>query len=42
MNQELKPKREPRKKPKITLLQIFFGIAALGMVIVMVYQHGGF
>lgn len=36
------PKHEPRKKPKITLLQIMFLIAAAGIILITVYQHGGF
>lgn len=37
-----KPTRKPRKKPKLTLLQIMFLIGAIGMILITVQQHGGF
>jgi len=36
------PKREPRKKPKINLLQIFFLIAAVGILLTVAHQYGAF
>lgn len=35
-----KNKREPRKKPKFTLLQILFLVAAAGILLTVAHQHG--
>ena len=36
------PKREPRKKPKISLLQIFFLVGAVGVLLTVAHQYGAF
>lgn len=38
---ENEKKPAPRKKPKISLLQIMFLIAAVGIILIAVHQHGG-
>lgn len=35
-------KREPRKKPRLTLLQILFLVAAAGILLTVAHQHGAF
>ena len=34
------PQRESRKKPKITILQIFFLIGAVGVILTIAHQYG--
>ncbi len=38
--EQQKPQREPRKKPKLTLLQIMFLVAAAGIILTIAHQHG--
>ena len=33
-------KREPRKKPKMNLLQIFFLVGFAGVLLTIAHQHG--
>lgn len=39
-DEEQPPKRAPRKRPKLTLLQILFIVAAVGIILTLAHQHG--